>query len=82
MQTTDSSVVPTEFFSVENTWDGNWNKNVNDTNYFFSINVICISRITVSIFKFIFTLNKLMAIISDKKKHVTVARLKFMHYLQ
>ena len=32
MQTTDTSVIPTEFFSVENTWDGNWNKNENDTN--------------------------------------------------
>ena len=34
MGTTDTSVIPTEFVSVENTWDGYWNKNENDTNQF------------------------------------------------
>ena len=55
MGKTDTSVIPTDFFSVANTRDGNWNKNENDTNWpiiSFSIDDIGVSYIIVSISKF------------------------------
>ena len=64
-RTTDTSVIGTEFFSVENKWDGNWNKMKMIPIISFSIHAIGVSYTIVSIFKFIFTLIYLMAIISD-----------------
>ena len=64
MQTTDTSVIPTVFLA-EKTWDCNWNKNGNNTNYFIFNYAIGVPHIIVSICKLIFILINLMGIISD-----------------